>query len=125
MWFRDREAELDKAEEAWNRAVETAHQDEPLSFTAPPPEVTPSPPVAPSPQRGPHPRIPRKGTRGYDSIDDYPPSQLVRLVQWIESDTLLRTEDDLLRAMMDELGFKRSGKRITEALGQAIRETRR
>ena len=60
-WFRDREAELGKAEEAWKRAVEASHQDEPLSVTAPPPQVTPSPPVAPSPQRGPRPQIPRKG----------------------------------------------------------------
>ena len=124
-WFRDREAELDKAEEAWKRAVEASHQDEPLSVTAPPPQVTPSPPVAPSPQRGPRPQIPRKGTRGHDSIGDYPPKQLVRLARWIESDTLLRTEDDLLREMMEELGFKRSGKRITGALKRAIRKAHR
>ena len=123
-WFRDREAELDKAEKAWQRAVEVADQDDPPA-TSPPPSSTPNPQLVPSPRRGPRPRIPRKGTRGYDSIDDYPRSQLVHLVQWIESDTLLRTEDDLLREMMDQLGFKRSGKRITEALRQAIKEARR
>ena len=46
------------------------------------------------------------------------------LVRWIESDTLLRTDDDLIREMMEELGFKRAGKRITDALRRAIREAR-
>ena len=42
-----------------------------------------------------------------------------------ESDTLLRTENDLIREMMSELGFKRSGKRINDALGKAIKDARR
>ena len=62
--------------------------------------------------------------RGYSSITDYSHSQLVDLARWIESDTLLRTDDDLIREMMNELGFKRSGKLITDALRKAIRDAR-
>lgn len=123
-WFRDREAELDKAEEAWKEAVKASGRDEPLAGMAAGRQSTPNLPKAPPPQRGVSPRIPRRGTSGYDSIEDYTQQQLVRLAQWIESDTLLRTEDDLLREMMEELGFTRSGKRITAALTKAIQRAR-
>ena len=122
-WFRDREAELDKAEEAWKRAVEASDdkEDEP----SPTPGASRNIPQSkPSPQRGPRPNVPRKGKLGYDNITDYSHSQLVDLARWIESDTLLRTDDDLIREMMNELGFKRSGKLITDALRKAIRDAR-
>ena len=121
-WFRDREAELDKAEEAWKRAVEASGEDEPPPASTPPP---PSAPAAPSPQRGPRPNVPRQGTPGYDNITDYSSRQLVWLIEWIKSDTLLRTDDVLLQEVMQELGFKRSGKRITDAITKAIGEAQR
>ena len=121
-WFHDREAELDKAEEAWRRAVEASDNNEPPPTPGSRPDI---PPNNPSPQRDPRPSIPRKGTRGYDSITDYRHGQLVNLARWIESDTLLRTDDDLIREMMSELGFKRSGRRINSALSKAIRDARR
>ena len=120
-WFRDRETELDKAEEAWRRAVNASDRDEPAPAAA----ATPDIPESPSPQRRPRPNVPRKGRLGYDSITDYSHLQLVDLARWIESDTLLRTDDDLVREMMQELGFKRSGKRITDALRMAIPDARR
>ena len=122
-WFRDREAELDKAEEAWKQAVAASDEEAPPPATAKP-KNTSKAFHPPSPQRAPSPGVPPRGSPGYDSIDDYSLGQLVQLARWIESDTLLRTEDDLLREMMDELGFKRSGKRITEALQRAIRRAR-
>ena len=119
-WFREREAELDKAEEAWKRAVEASDSDKPSE-----PEASPDDPPGPqSPERGPRPDVPPKGTPGYDSITDYSLTQLVALARWIKSDTLLRTDDDLIREMMDELGFKRAGKRIMDALTMAIAEAR-
>ena len=124
-WFRDREAELDKAEEAWKRAVEASGKDEqPLAQASSAPVVSTS--IKPmTPKRGPRPSIPRKGMYGYNSITDYSYSQLVILVEWIESDTLLRTVDELILELMKELGFKRSGKRIRAALLEAIRRARR
>ena len=121
-WFHDREAELDKAVEAWRRAVEASDSNEPPPTPGPRPDI---PPNNPSPQRDPRPSIPRQGTRGYDSIIDYRHGQLVNLARWIESDTLLRTDDDLIREMMSELGFKRSGTRINSALSKAIKDARR
>lgn len=80
--------------------------------------------AARAPRRSARPNVPRRGARGYDNIVDYSTSQLVQLARWIESDTLLRTEDDLVRVMMEELGFHRRGKRITDTLKFAIREAR-
>ena len=41
-------------------------------------------------------------------------------MRWIESDTLLRTEDELLAETMRTLGFTRRGSKITAALTAAI-----
>ncbi len=123
-WFRDREAELDKAEEAWSQAVAASDDGESLTPGAGKPQGLSTALRPASPQRDPSPGVPPKGSPGYDSIDDYSLGQLAQVARWIESDTLLRTEDDLLREMMEELGFKRSGKRITEALQRAIKTAR-
>ena len=48
-------------------------------------------------------------------IANYTHQDLVRLIRWIESDTLLRTEEELLEEVMNELGFQRRGLRIREA----------
>lgn len=137
-WFRDPEAELDKAEAAWREAVRAAdgfansatsangatrsqgHSRPTVAGHSPRTEGTETHSV----QRAPRPAVPRRGSLGYESITDYRHDQLVALARWIESDTLLRTESDLIVAMMDELGFRRSGKRIVAALQVAIREAR-
>jgi Arc/MetJ family transcription regulator len=46
------------------------------------------------------------------------------VIHWIESDTLLRTEDDLLAETMRTLGFKRRGPNITATLHRAITQAR-
>src|SRR5262249_7848589 len=70
-------------------------------------------------QRGPRPPI-RRGL----PIDAYTQTRLVQLIRWIESDDQLRTEEELLTAAMNELGFKRQGKKIIAALRTAIRQAR-
>ena len=125
-WFRDREAELDKAEQAWRDAVAKADAGPPPS--APPPEaVAPPdepPPEAPPERSGPRPNVPRVGTHGYDNITHYHDHQLEALARWIDSDGLLRTDEQLMAEMQRELGFRRRGKRIEDALARAIRRAR-
>ena len=72
------------------------------------------------PTRGPRPLVPRR-----DSIGEYSHRRLVELAQWILSDTLLRTDEELMAEMRKELGFKRRGNRIDEALRKAILDARR
>jgi hypothetical protein len=53
-------------------------------------------------------------------ITAYRQAELVALVRWIESDTLLRTEEEILDEVVRELGFARRGPRIREAVAEAI-----
>ena len=125
-WFRNRELELDKAEQAWKQAVEVSERDELPADVVSPRDAKSDPEVQsdPQPQRDPRPPVPRRGMGGYNSITDYSHYQLVSLVRWIESDTLLRTDEDVMREMIDELGFRRSGSRIRAAIDSAIRDAR-
>lgn len=101
-WFRNREAEVNRAVAAYRQAVSDAY----------------APPIAPpaSPDRGPRPNVP--SNRG--DINTYSLGELVVLARWIMSDSLLRTDDDLMAEMRSELGFQRRGSRIDAALRHAI-----
>ena len=54
------------------------------------------------------------------AINEYRHEELVALARWIRSDTLLRTDEQMLVEMMSLLGFNRRGGRIVAALGKAI-----
>jgi hypothetical protein len=53
-------------------------------------------------------------------IDAYSDTELIDLARWIRSDDALRTEDELLREMMHQLGFRKRGKNIVARLSAAI-----
>ncbi len=74
---------------------------------------------APADERAPRPRIARR-----QSVDQYSLRELVMLVEWIQSDGRLRTDEELLDAMVGELGFSRRGSRIERAVRQAIAVSR-
>ncbi|MDH6118348.1 chemotaxis protein histidine kinase CheA [Kitasatospora sp. GAS204A] len=57
-------------------------------------------------------------------ITAYSADELLALVRWIDSDYVERTDDELLRAAMKELGFARLGPRIKEALATAVTAAR-
>jgi len=65
------------------------------------------------------------GQRRRQPIDHYSQSQLVRLIRWIESDDLIRTEQELLDETVRELGFQKHGKNIVSAVKAAIQQARR
>ena len=127
-WFNHREAELDKAEAAWRDAIRAAEETRSPAAgegrTEPRRSSAADLPQTQGKQRGPRPAVPQRGSPGYGSITDYRHDQLVALARWIESDTLLRTESAMVSAMMDELGFRRGGKRIVTALESAVRDAR-
>jgi very-short-patch-repair endonuclease len=75
--------------------------------------------VVAAPDRGARPPV-EPGRR----IVDYRTDELVALIRWIESDTLLRTEEELVAEVMRELGFGRKGSRITATITDAIHEAR-
>ena len=138
-WFKNQEAELDKAEAAWRQAAREcdrsalSERDSAPTVprrqpdTAPPTDsghVDNGPTATQQARRGSRPWMLRHGPLVNPKIIDISHEQLVDVAGWIESDTLLRTESDLMTAMMKELGFQRSGTRITAALEQAIRAAR-
>jgi hypothetical protein len=60
----------------------------------------------------------------YDKIDDISAIRLRDLITWIESDRILRTEDEVLAEAITALGFQRRGARIEAALRTAIADSR-
>ncbi|MEV6206339.1 hypothetical protein [Kitasatospora sp. NPDC051914] len=58
------------------------------------------------------------------AVTAYTPAELAALVGWLDGDGTERSDDELLRAAMKELGFTRLGPRIKEALGAAVAEVR-
>ncbi len=78
-------------------------------------ETTASPPArAPRPVIGQKPRI-----------GDYSDDELQLLVLWIQSDQVLRNNEEIITALLPELGFQRRGPRINERLTGLIQTYRR
>ncbi|MFD7584882.1 hypothetical protein ACFV84_05555 [Kitasatospora sp. NPDC059811] len=57
-------------------------------------------------------------------VTAYSADELLAVVRWVDGDGVERTEEELLRAAMKELGFARLGPRIKEALGAAVTAAR-
>ncbi len=136
-FFADPEREVARVVEAWKRACSAAaptpvpsqssvtpaatpevtatEANEPPSPAVSAPEPSPTANVDTAPTRGVRPSIGRR-----ESIDDYADDELRALLRWIRSDTLLRTSEQTLDAMIDELGFARRGRRIVERLTKLI-----
>ena len=123
-WFYHRERETARALVAYQSAAAVADDgDRHISRSRSPLDEAPAPPADRGEavlRRGPCPiQITGEG------IDRYSHYQLVDLIQWIKSDTLLRTEDELLSEALRQLGFKKRGSRIVAGLTDAIRDARR
>ena len=128
-WFMRREKEIQRAVDAYEAAVKYAHQVDaqknkpikPVPQTAQPftsqsltPEIN-----SPTALRGTRPNVPKRS-----KIDDYTQTELMSLIRWILSDGCLRTDEEILKVMLPELGFKRRGARIDQAVFAAIERLR-
>ena len=122
-WFYHREAEIGRAVAAYQAAVARADTSIPVP-AALVNRVAADDPAATSVGRVPA-RVGRPPVSPGRPINDHSHSELVALIRWIESDTLLRTEDELLESAMAYLGFSRKGSRIVAAINAAIAEVRR
>jgi hypothetical protein len=133
-WFHDKNACAEKAIAAYHAAVRAADEDQP---TTPPHDGEDSEPAtrlqtayeavlsrtAPAPSASGQRVAPRPWITSRQPIDAYSDAELVRLAQWIRSDDVLRTEDELLQEMMQELGFQRRGKNVVARLTAAINQS--
>jgi len=116
-WYANRVAETDRVMEAYRRELSGADQGQeaPATSTVPAPRNS----TSPGGGRSPWPRI----ARGLP-ITEYSERELDRVANWVRSDGLLRTDDDILAEMMQALGFRNRGSRIVPALRAAIERTR-
>lgn len=117
-WFRDPEGALDRIADAMTWAMEASGSQSPRHDS--PETVRVAEAAEPVASRGPKPQL-----GWFSKIDDIRFDRLVALIDWIESDGLLRTEDEVLAEAVQELGFQRRGVRIESALRQAIAFSRK
>ncbi|QMU75471.1 hypothetical protein GXW83_06655 [Streptacidiphilus sp. PB12-B1b] len=97
----------------------------PAPEPAPAAEASPAPAAAPAPAAGvPAARSAKPAVTPGRPVSAYSAAELLSVVHWIDGDGVDRTDDELLRAAMKELGFSRLGPRIKESLGAAVAEAR-
>lgn len=116
-WFRNPQAEAKRVMQAFEEAVAAADRGESTrrrTLQVAPPAGEPTEPVPPTRA------LPRPMIWPGEPITAYTKSELVAIIRWINSDGLLRTEDDLVRDAMSELGWRRRGSRIDAGLRAAI-----
>jgi very-short-patch-repair endonuclease len=118
-WFMRRHEEVERAVRAFHSAV--AASDAPKNQD-PPPQPTDA--VEKKVESGANPRTGRATSRApiaaRASISDYSSEELLRLIQWIQSDGKLRTHDEIATEMFDALPFSRRGSKIEAALRYSI-----
>lgn len=118
-WFSNRAREIEKVVQAYAAAVEACDaQDAVPSSPAPSAEPAHASPAI-APERGKRPAVYAGG-----KIDEYSSRSLEAMVRWIESDTLLRTRDEVVSEVMSELGFRRRGSKIVARIEAAIDRVR-
>ena len=142
-WFYNKEAALEKVLAAYKRAIGSGddrhtHQSgrgtrlQPARLRDPEPSSMSTGTSGVTQQTG-QPTAPASATRNGvrptvmrdQPIHAYSDSELVSVLRWIESDDHLRTEDELLKEMMRELGFQRRGRNVVARLTAIIAQYRR
>jgi very-short-patch-repair endonuclease len=120
-WFMRKDEEVNRALAAYENAVAS------VDNSKADPEVSAKPqsltnqstsPAKPS-SRGMRPHISRRET-----ITDYPEWELMAMIDWIESDGRLRTDEEIIDELLPELGFQRRGARIEGVLKFALEKHR-
>jgi very-short-patch-repair endonuclease len=120
-WFMHKEEEVTRAVAAYELAVASADNskpDEGMPVTAPSVDRLPSRP-------NPGTRRARPPISKRDSIKEYSRSELIAIIQWIESDGRLWSNEEIIEKLLPELGFHRRGVRIEGVLESALQEYRR
>ncbi len=121
-WFMRKDEEVNRALAAYETAVASANASKQGAEL---PAVVASPtdrdlPYTNSQNRGKRPSIGRR-----DAITDYSQQELGELIDWIESDGRLRTDEEMLDELVPELGFQRRGVRIDAVLKSVLEERRK
>ncbi|UOQ57802.1 AAA domain-containing protein [Leucobacter allii] len=108
-WFNDAGQEVGKVLEAYKTALDADDNQEPVGHSGAADKFDWE---EEQPQRS----LPRPPVGGLTSITDYTDTELVALLKYIRSDSILRSADEEQRLMIEELGFSRRGARIVQTL---------
>jgi len=123
-WFYSREQETQRAVSTYEEAVRTADLlDADVAPSANPDRMEPATHVPQQPitrQGVARPPVPIRET-----IDQYSDQELRQIAEWVVSDGLLRTDEELIRDIFDTLPFQRMGGRIRERLETVAEAARR
>jgi very-short-patch-repair endonuclease len=117
-WFSNKEREIARAVAAYQNAV--LHADGVRTISASRRNGSEDPTASDAADETAPQRSARPPVSPYLNITEYSHAQLRQIVRWIKSDTLLRTQDQLLGEVMQDLGFQKRGKRIVGAIEAAI-----
>jgi very-short-patch-repair endonuclease len=122
-WFFSREEEVERALAAFRDAVLRADREDAEGVRPPravrsQAQLSSMSPLGPLPnrKRGEPPALPVR-----DSIELYTELELRTLAEWVSSDGLLRTEEEMVREMLGALPFRRLGGRIRARLQNVLR----
>jgi superfamily I DNA and/or RNA helicase/very-short-patch-repair endonuclease len=111
-WFRDPDSEVSRVLESYSAAISGSFPTESNDTSADHPKVL---------ERTPPRRTLEKPECWGETIDDYTPAQLDRVILFIQSDGLLRENQEIMREAREILGFSRDGSRIRAALESSIK----
>lgn len=117
-WFRDPAREIERAVSAYKEALVNADADEAQPRPHPPLEVVKG--VDAPTVRGPKPPV-----LVNVPIDQHSTRELLRLLEWIQSDGQLRTDEELMGQLVQHLGYKRRGSRIEARLREILQAAQR
>lgn len=115
-WFYSRESEIERALEAYQLAVQEA--DCSLIGSTNDAGTSNQPLIIPGSRK---PRTERPNIRYYETIDHYYDRELIEIGNWIASDGLLRTDEEMIREIFSNLNFARLGSRIRSRLSRVVR----
>ncbi len=118
-WYEHRSSEIDRALKSYEAALALADEPAEAARSSPAREVRDERASAP---RG---RTAKPRIRYMANISDYHASEIEEVIEWICSDGILRSDDEILIEIVPELGFKRRGRLIDERIRDLIRRWRR
>jgi len=120
-WFRDKEKEIVRLEEAYQRAVNKRDRGPEEDRSDDPP---PEPPEPTGDLKVIGIREGKVPDAGRASINDYSEREIRNLLSWIESDGLLRTKPEVIEEAFQFLGFTRRTPKFKERLENSVNDHR-
>lgn len=117
-WFNDADGEVAKVVASYERALAASARAD-AEPAAPTPTLAGKPTWHMAERRR---TVSRPALSAGVPIDKHPISKLVDLVRHVRSDGVIRTKDEELAVLIEELGYSRRGSKIVAALTEAQRQ---